>query len=432
MAKSILLKNIHKYVGKQVSLKGWLYNIRSSGKIAFLQFRDGTSTIQAVALKNTLDDKSWSNIESLSLESSLIISGGVKQDDRAPTGYEIELDHVKIIQLAPDDYPIGKKEHGAGFLLENRHLWLRSPKQRAIQIIRNQVVKSLHRFYFDHDFVEIDTPIFTPTACEGTTTLFEVDYFGEPAYLSQSGQLYLEACLPGFNRVFDFQPVFRAEKSKTRKHLTEFWMTNAEAAFIDHQQSLDIQEKLITYVIKQVIKHCQPELEILNRDLDQLAQITSPFDRISHQEAVDYLRKKGSSITYNDDLGAEDEVLLTQGKDKPTFVEYFPAHIKAFYMKRLESDNTKAKCADLIATQGHGEIIGGSQREDDYQTLLESIKSHNLPVKDFQWYLDQRRYGSVPHSGFGVGLERLVKWICDLKHVRTTIPFPRMINRLRP
>lgn len=432
MPKVVFLKNIADYVGIEVILKGWVYNLRSSGKIAFVQFRDGTGTIQAVIIKNDISDSSWKNVKKVTIESSIQIAGLVKKDKRSPSGYEIELTEFNIIQLAPDDYPIGKKEHGVGFLLENRHFWLRSPKQRAIQIIRNAVIKAMNEYYSLNDYVEIDTPIFTPIACEGTTTLFEVDYFGETAYLSQSGQLYLEACLPSFNRVYDFQPVFRAEKSKTRRHLTEFWMTNSETAFTDHEENLQIQEKLITFVFNNISNDHQSELAILKRNTKKLENITAPFERLSHQEAIKYLQKKGSGIKKDDDLGAEDEELLTKEFSKPVFVQYYPAKIKAFYMKRWAEDPTKAKCADLIAPEGHGEIIGGSQREDDYDTLLTSIKHHKLPLKEFQWYLDQRKYGSVPHSGFGVGIERLVKWICGLKHVRETIPFPRMINRLRP
>jgi asparaginyl-tRNA synthetase len=432
MPDNILLKNISQYVNAPVKLDGWLYNKRSSGKIIFLQFRDGTGVVQAIALKNKLEAKAWKQAGDITIESSVEVIGKVRQDVRSPSGYEIDLTDIQIIQLAPPDYPIGKKEHGPGFLLDNRHFWLRSEKQRAVQIVRNEIIKSIRAFYESADFTEIDTPIFTPNACEGTTTLFQVDYFGEPAYLSQSGQLYLEACLPSFNRVFDFQPVFRAEKSKTRRHLTEFWMTNAESAFVDHQQNLILQEKLIYHVIQDVLRFCRPQLLILERDPVKLEKIHLPFDRCTHSQAVKRLRQKGSRITESDDLGAEDETLLVEGSSNPIFVEYYPAKVKAFYMKRWEEDDTKVKCADLIAPEGHGEIIGGSQREDDYATLLASIKEQHLPEKDFQWYLDQRKYGSVPHSGFGVGLERLVKWLCGLKHVRETIPFPRMLNRLRP
>lgn len=426
------LDQIKNFVSKEVTLSGWLYNMRSSGKISFLQFRDGTGTIQAVVVKSDVKDKVWDDIQKLNMESSIEITGLLKEDKRAPSGYELELKDLKIIQLAPDDYPIGKKEHGPGFLLDHRHFWLRSPRQRAVQLIRHTIIQAIYDFYYQNGFVKIDTPIFTPSACEGTTDLFEVDYFGEPAYLSQSGQLYLEACLPSLRKVFDFSPVFRAEKSKTRRHLTEFWMNNAEAAFVDLEQSLILQEELITHVIKQVLSLRSQELNVLERNTSKLESVKPPFPRLTHKEAVERLRSLGSKIGERDDLGAEDETLLATEFDQPVFVTHYPAEVKAFYMKRNTIDSSRADCADLIAPEGHGEIIGGSERETDYDTLLQSIKQHNLPINDFRWYLDQRRYGSVVHSGFGIGLERVVKWICNLHHVRETIPFPRMLNRLRP
>lgn len=421
-----------KYEGETITLQGWLANKRSSGKIAFLQLRDGTGQIQVVAVKTNLDDLSWQALESLYLESSLSVDGLVKADSRSSSGFELEASKITVIQAAPDDFPIGKKAHGPAFLLDNRHFWLRTPKQIAIQKIRSHIIKSMFDFYIDHEFINLTTPIFTPTACEGTTDLFEVNYFDDKAYLSQSGQLYLESVLPGFRRVFDFQPVFRAEKSKTRRHLTEFWMSNAEAAFIDHDENLNLQQQLIQSVISSVLTSCQNELAVLDRDTKSLEQALKPFARVSHLEAVKLLQQKGSLIGQRDDLGAEDETLLSEIFGQPVFVEYYPAEVKAFYMKRLESDESRAKCADLIAPEGHGEVIGGSQREDDYDRLLQSINQHHLPVQEFSWYLDMRRYGSVVHSGFGVGLERLVKWICNLHHVRETIPYPRMLNRLRP
>ncbi|OGY95917.1 MAG: asparagine--tRNA ligase, partial [Candidatus Komeilibacteria bacterium RIFOXYC2_FULL_45_12] len=345
--------------------------------------------------------------------------------------YELQVSDIKLIQVA-EEYPIGNKEHGPDFLLENRHLWLRSPKQWAIQQLRNTVINSLYAYLNANGFIKIDSPILTPTACEGTTTLFEVPYFDlGSAYLSQSGQLYIEAAIFAHGRVFDFGPVFRAEKSKTRKHLTEFWMMDAEAAFVQHEENMKIQEDLISFVVSQVLAENQKELEILEREIAPLKKIKAPFLRLTYAEAVKKLQALGSDIKEDDDLGADDETLLTKDSDVPVFVEKWPAHIKAFYMKHDSADQV-ALCDDLIATEGFGEVIGGSQREDDYQILLERIKKEKLPVEAFQWYLDLRKYGSVPHSGFGVGLERLVGWLAGVHHIRETIPFPRMINRLRP
>jgi asparaginyl-tRNA synthetase len=430
--KIVLLKHIKRNVGKPITLKGWVFNLRSSGKICFLQFRDGTGYIQAVGIKSSLGDKLFNQLNSLTFESSIELIGIAKQDKRSPYGYELEIADARVINLASPDYPIGKKEHGVGFLLDHRHLWLRSPKQQAILKIRNTIVKSIYQYFEANDFIEIDTPIFTPIACEGTTTLFEVDYFGNTVYLSQSGQLYLEAVLPAFNRVFDFNPVFRSEKSKTRRHLTEFWMTNAEAAFVDHSQNLTIQEQLVHHIIKTVLEKNRSELILLERDISKLEAIKIPFPRLTHSKAIKKLQKLGSLIKSRDDLGAEDETILTQQYNQPIFVTHYPAEIKAFYMKRNNKDNSLAECADLLAPEGYGEIIGGSQREDDSNTLLQSIKDHKLDQSDLSWYLDTRKYGSVPHSGFGLGLERIVAWICDLKHVRETIPFPRTIYRTRP
>jgi len=429
---NILLKNASNHTGEVVTIKGWLFNRRSSGKIHFLQVRDGTGTIQAVVVKNQIEESDFDLIASLNLESSLELTGTLVEEVRSPSGFDLQVTSVKIIQNAHPDYPIGKKEHGVGFLLDNRHLWLRSPRERAIQLVRDTISTAILDYYHQQDFTKIDTPVITPSACEGTTTLFEIDYFGTPGYLSQSGQLYLEAAIFTLNRTFDFAPVFRAEKSKTRRHLIEFWMTNAEAAFVEHDQNMDIQEGLILFVIDRVLKHNLPELNLLERDLKPLEAIKAPFPRLTHQQVIEKLHTLGSDIGANDDLGADDETLLMKTYDQPLFVEKFPANVKAFYMKRDPQNQLLALCADLLAPEGYGEIIGGSQREDDYDTLLASIKSHNLPLKDFQWYLDLRRFGSVPHSGFGLGIERVVAWVCGLKHVRSTLPFPRLINRLHP
>lgn len=429
---TLLIQDLSTHLGESVSLAGWLSNVRSSGKLIFIQFRDGTGEIQVVVVKKAVPKDSWTVASTASLESSLVVTGLVKSDPRSPTGYELEANSITLIQLASLDYPIGKKAHGPAFLLDHRHLWLRSPKQVAILRIRSHLSQAIRQFYQQAQFTEVVTPIFTPTACEGTTTLFQVDYFGQPAYLSQSGQLYLEAMLPALNRVYDFQPVFRAEKSKTRRHLIEFWMSNAEAAFTDHEANCRFQERLIEFVVHSVIKACPKEFALLKRNLDHLGRIKTPFPKLTYIDAVKRLKSKGLFIAENADLGAEAETLLSEDFTSPFFIEYYPAKAKAFYMKRLESDPSKAKCADLLAPEGHGEIIGGSERETDYQTLLTSLKDHNLPVEAFEWYLDGRKYGSVPHSGFGIGLERLTKWICNLPHIRETVPFPRLLNRLTP
>lgn len=427
----MLLKDAKDFFGKKVTVQGWVSNVRSSGKIIFIQFRDGTGELQAVVVKNQVGDKLFDLTKTATIESSIILEGELKKEERSPSGVEMMVDKVQLVNIAPE-YPIGKKEHGPSFLLDNRHLWLRSERQRAIQLIRNAIIYAIYDFYREEGFVKIDTPILTPNACEGTTTLFEVDYFGEPSYLSQSGQLYLESAIFAVGRCFDFAPVFRAEKSKTRRHLIEFWMTDAEAAFVDHQENMQIQEKLILFVIKRVLETCQKQLAIIERDVEKLQKIKGPFPRITHREAMEMVRKMGSQTPLDSDLGNEDETLLMNHFEQPIFVEHYPAKVKAFYMKRHPEKTDLALCADVLAPEGYGEIIGGSQREDDYETLLAAIKAHNLPVEEFSWYLDLRKYGSVPHSGFGVGLERIVAWICGLKHVRETIPYPRLINRMRP
>lgn len=431
-SETILLSTIPEHTQQIVTVQGWIHNLRLGGKIAFLQVTDGTGSIQAVVSQSDVKPKIFDLVKTLTLQSSLVLTGTVVKETRSPSGFDLQVKNLQLINLAPDDYPIGKKQHGPHFLLDHRHLWLRTPRQRAIQIVRNQIITAIYSFYSEHQFVKIDTPIFTPNACEGTTTLFEVDYFSEPAYLSQSGQLYLEAAIFSVGRCFDFAPVFRAEKSKTRRHLTEFWMTNAEMAFIEHAENLEVQEQLIQFILDHVLSKCQAELKVLDRDPAPLKQIKLPYPRLTYHQAIDKLHQLGSDIKPGEDLGNDDETILMQHYTQPLFVEYYPASIKAFYMKRHPEDQKLALCADLLAPEGGGEIIGGSQREDDHATLLKSLKAHHLPVKDFQWYLDLRKYGSVPHSGFGLGLERLVGWICGLKHVRETIPFPRLINRLRP
>ncbi len=432
MDNKVFIKNIASYKNKKITLKGWVFNLRSSGKIIFLQIRDGSGFIQAIVDEGMVTKSVWEEVKKVTLETSVEVIGVVAEHPKRPGIFELQVSDLKTIQIA-DDYPISKKEHGPEFLLDHRHLWLRSKKQWAIQRVRNTVINAIYEYLNAHDFIKIDAPILTPTACEGTTTLFEVPYFDlGSAYLSQSGQLYIEAAIFAHGRVFDFGPVFRAEKSKTRRHLTEFWMMDAEAAFVNHEENMEIQEELISFVAKKVLEKNRLELDILDRDIKALEKIKPPFVRMTHQEAVKFLQNKGSDIKSKEDLGADDETLLTKDSDVPIFVEKWPKEIKAFYMKRDKSNPDLVLGADLIATEGFGEIIGGSERETDYDVLIRRMKEENLPIEPFQWYLDLRKYGSVPHSGFGIGLERLVAWMCGVHHVRETIPFPRMINRLTP
>ncbi len=420
------------HVGEDVVVKGWCYNLRSSGSICFLQMRDGSGFLQAVVAKTSVDQPSWEAASRLTIESSCIVTGKITKHPRQEGVYELQATNVVLLQLA-EEFPLGKKEHGPDFLLDQRHLWLRSPSQWAIQKVRNEIIYATYDWMREHGFTKIDAPILTPSACEGTTELFEMDYFGDrKAYLSQSGQLYLEAAISSFGRCFDFGPVFRAEKSKTRRHLTEFWMMDAEMAFVEHEENLAIQEQLICFIVERVLANEQEALKILERQQEPLKKIKAPFVKMTHAEAVAKLHGMGSDIGDMDDLGADDETLLTQQEDRPIFVEKYPAMVKAFYMKRDPQDPTRALNADLLAPEGYGEIIGGSQREDDREQLLARIREHGLPEKAFRWYIDLRRYGSVPHAGFGYGLERLTTWICGIHHVRETIPFPRLINRLEP
>ncbi len=385
-----------------------------------------------MVVKDQVSEKAWEQTTQITIESSLIIMGEVSRHPKKEGVFELQATELSIVQRA-EEFPIGKKEHGPDFLLDQRHLWLRVPVQWAIQRIRNEIIYATYDWMRENGYLKIDSPIFTPNACEGTTELFEIDYFGErTAYLSQSGQLYLEAAISSVGRCFDFGPVFRAEKSKTRRHLTEFWMMDAEAAFVEHEENMQIQEALIIFIVGRVLKNCHKELEILERDVEALEKVQAPFIRMTHAEAIAKLRTLGSDIGDMDDLGADDETILTKEFDKPIFIEKYPAAVKAFYMKRDAEDPSRVLNSDLLAPEGYGEIIGGSQREDDYNALLERIREHGLSEKDFEWYLDLRKYGSVPHSGFGFGLERITAWICGIHHVRETIPFPRLINRLEP
>ncbi len=422
---------------QSVIIQGWMFNKRSSGKIMFLQIRDGSGFTQAIVNQASVDDATWQTAERLTDESSVRITGTISKHPKKEE-YELQVTNLEAIHVPTEEFPISKKEHGPDFLLNNRHLWLRSKKQWAIQRVRNTVINATYEYLNSDGFIKIDAPILTPTSCEDTTELFEMDYFADAdnpnskAYLTQSGQLYIEAAIFSHGRVFDFGPVFRAEKSKTRRHLTEFWMMDAEAAFVDYIGNMDIQEKLIQYIITSVLERNRKELEILERDIVALEKCLQPFLRITHKEAVERLQKLGSDIQPDADLGGDDETLLTQQFDVPVFVMKYPAKIKAFYMKPDPEDASRVLCSDLLAPEGYGEIIGGSQRIDDFDLLVEKLKEFNLPREPFEWYLDLRKYGSVPHSGFGYGLERVTAWMTGTKHIRETIPFPRMINRIYP
>ena len=424
------ISDLKSQIGQTVTVAGWVYNLRSSGKIFFLQLRDGSGFVQAIVDQKAVSPDVWAVVEKLTPESSVSLTGQVTKHPKQEQ-WELQVKDLKVEQLAAD-YPISKKEHGTDFLMDHRHLWLRAPKQWAIQRVRNCIINSIYQFLNEQGYIKIDAPILTPNACEGTTELFQLDYFGAPAYLTQSGQLYLEAAIFSHGKVFDFGPVFRAEKSKTRRHLTEFWMMDVETAWVTHEANMKLQEELICFVIQKVLKKSVAELQLLERDLQPLQKIKPPFERITHTEAVKKLQKLGSDIKTGDDLGGDDETLLTKDSDLPVFVEKWPAAIKAFYMKRDPDNDQLVLGSDLIATEGYGEIIGGSEREDDHDKLLKRIKEQGFPVEDWQWYLDLRKYGSVPHAGFGVGLERLVAWLCGVQHVRETIPFPRTISRLKP
>jgi len=429
--ETVYIADIHKFVDKEVRIRGWLYNKRSSGKLVFLQVRDGTETIQCVVFKGDVSLEIFEQADKIGQESSLELTGVVRVDKRSPLGYELGVKDIKILQLA-QDYPIGPKEHGTDFLMDNRHLWLRSSRQHAILRVRSEIVKAIRDFYDDRGFTLIDAPIFTPSACEGTTTLFETDYFGEKAYLTQSGQLYMEAAALAFGKVYCFGPTFRAEKSKTRRHLIEFWMVEPEVAFFDLNDDMNLAEEFVEYIVQRVLEKRKRELQILERDVTKLENIKRPFPRITYSEAVELIKKSGKDFPWGEDFGGEDETIISNNFDKPVMVHRYPIQCKAFYMKNDPRDPRLALCVDMIAPEGYGEVIGGGQREDDYNTLIAKIKSHNLPEEAFNWYLDLRKYGSVPHAGFGLGIERTVAWLCGLPHVRETIPFPRLLGRLTP
>lgn len=427
----IRIGNIADHVGESVKLGVWLYNKRSSGKIQFLQLRDGTGFIQGVLVKSQVAPEVWERAKELTQESSLYVQGTVRRDERAPSGYELDVEDIEIIQIA-DEYPIALKKHGVDFLMDHRHLWIRSPRQRSILKIRAEIIRAIQEWLDGQGFTLVDPPVLTPSACEGTTTLFSTDYFDEEAYLTQSGQLYMEAAAMALGRVYSFGPTFRAEKSKTRRHLTEFWMVEPEMAFTEHDESLRIQEQLVSHVVQHVLESCQEELKAIDRDITPLEQVKPPFPRITYDEAVELLNREGMPFEWGEDFGAPHETKIAESFEKPVFITHYPAKVKAFYMKPDPSRPEVVLCADLIAPEGYGEIIGGSQRIDDPKLLEQRFAEHQLPRDAYEWYLDLRRYGTVPHSGFGLGLERTVAWICGLDHVRETIPFPRMLNRLYP
>ncbi len=426
------IKNLASLVDQEVEIKAWLYNKRSSGPIAFLELRDGTGWIQAVAAKANLSATVWEDIEKATQETSVVIFGKVAKHPKRENVFELQVKDFKIIQLA-QEYPISHKEHGPDFLMENRHLWLRSKRQWAVLRVRDSIITAIGEYLHKESFIKVDSPVFTPNACEGTSTLFPVPYFDlGTAYLSQSGQLYIEAAIASVGRCYDFGPVFRAEKSKTKRHLTEFWMMDAEAAFVEHEENLKIQEGLVRYIIRYCLNNCQEELRILERNTEPLEKADKPFTRYTYDEAIKKLNELGSDIKYGEDLGNDDEGILTKDSEVPVFIEKWPKTIKPFYMKRDSANPDLVLNDDLIAIEGAGEIIGGSQREDDYDLLLSRIKAEGLPESDYDWYLDLRKYGSVPHAGFGIGLERMVRWVTGVEHIRETIPFPRTIGRLRP
>lgn len=434
------IAEIGKHEGQSVTLRGWLYNLRESGKLLFPQFRDGSGVIQGVVPKNAVTPEVFEAIKTLTQESSVIVEGKVRADKRAPGGYELDVVNVQVVQRVPetDPYPITPKEHGTEFLMEHRHLWVRSQRQASILRVRAEIVKAVRDFFDERGFTLTDPPILTPAACEGTSTLFPVDYFDEQAYLTQSGQLYIEATAMALGKVYSFGPTFRAEKSKTRRHLTEFWMVEPEIAYGELDDLMDLSEQLISFMVKRCLARRRADLTAIGRDLSKLEKIEPPFPRISYDEAVKNLQEghaKGAleqKFEWGGDLGSPDETYLSAQFDKPVMVHRYPAKVKAFYMEPDPQRPELALCVDVLAPEGYGEIIGGSQRMASHELLLQRIREHGLPEEAFKWYLDLRKYGSVPHGGFGMGIERAVAWICGLEHVRETIPFPRMLHRLYP
>ncbi len=428
------IESVGKHVGEEVSIRGWLHNKRSSGKLRFLTLRDGTGYIQAVVFKKAVPEETFAIASDLTHESSIVVIGTVREDERAPSGFELDVTGIEPVQIVSqeNEFPITPKEHGIEFLMDHRHLWIRSRRQRAILLIRHEIVRAVRDFLDDDGFTLCDTPVLTPAACEGTTSLFEVGYFDDQAYLTQSGQLYNEATAAALGKVYCFGPTFRAEKSKTRRHLTEFWMVEPEVAYATLEDMMDLSERFISFIVRRVLDRRGDELEALERDVSTLESIVPPFPRISYDEAVEILRKNGSKIEWGGDFGGGDETILSEQFDRPVMVHRYPSAIKAFYMEPDRDRPDVALCVDVLAPEGYGEIIGGGQRTASHDLLLERLDEHGLSKEVFGWYLDLRKFGAVPHSGFGMGIERAVAWICKLDHVRETIPFPRMLNRLTP
>lgn len=426
------IAEVGKYVGQEVRIGAWLANKRSSGKIAFLQLRDGTGFIQGVVVKEEVEEAIFQKAKSITQETSLYVTGTVREDSRSPFGYELGVTNVEVISESTD-YPITPKEHGTEFLMDHRHLWLRSKRQHAVMKIRNEIIRATYEFFNNEGFVKVDPPILTGSAPEGTSELFHTKYFDEDAYLSQSGQLYMEAAAMALGKVFSFGPTFRAEKSKTRRHLIEFWMIEPEMAFYQFEDNLQVQEAYVSFIVQNVLKNCKLELNTLGRDISKLEKITAPFPRITYDEAIKFLNEKRfNDIKWGDDFGAPHETAIAEAYDKPVFITHYPTSLKPFYMQPDPNREDVVLCADLIAPEGYGEIIGGSERIHDAGLLKQRIEEHQLDEKAYEWYLDLRKYGSVPHSGFGLGLERTVAWISGVEHVRETIPFPRLLNRLYP
>ncbi len=448
MAEHVYIEQLTEHLGAEVTVKGWLYAKTGKGKLQFLQVRDGTGIIQCIVLKKDVTPEVFEAAQRVTQESSLIVTGTVRADDRAPGfpgGIEMDVHDLEIVQLVTDEYPIAPKEHGVDFLMQNRHLWIRSSRQWAILRVRATIIKAIRDWLDSHGFILMDTPILTPAACEGTTTLFETDYHGTPAYLAQSGQLYNEANIMAFGRVYCFGPTFRAEKSKTRRHIQEFWMVEPEAAYVDLWQNMEIQEQFVSYIVQTTLRERHRELKLLGRDLSRLEGIEPPFPRLHYDEAVEMINRAAQAevrippndepvpaIVWGDDFGAPHETYVAAQFDRPVFVHHYPTAVKAFYMAQEPDRPETCRSSDLLAPEGYGEIIGGGERSGDLAFLEEQIQRHNLPREAYEWYLDLRRYGSVPHSGFGLGLERTVMWICGLSHIRETIPFPRLLGRIYP
>jgi asparaginyl-tRNA synthetase len=427
----VSIEQIAQYEGQDITIKGWLRLRRSSGKLSFLTVRDGTGDLQAIVSKATVGEEQFVLCGQVTQESSLVLTGQPRKDARAPGGFELDVAEFQVVHLA-EPFPIQPKEHGVGFLMEHRHLWLRSRRQHAILRVRHEIIRTCRNFFDEREFTLIDTPIFTPNACEGTTTLFQTQYFDQVAYLAQSGQLYGEAAAAAFGKIYCFGPTFRAEKSKTRRHLMEFWMVEPEMAFAELSDAMRLAEELVAVVIQRVLENRRAELDILERDVAVLEAMVPPFPQITYEEAIARLKAKGVDIQFGDDFGSEQETILAQSFDRPVLVHRYPAAAKAFYMARDPERTDLALCMDMLAPEGYGEIIGGGQRIHDLETLRQQIEAHDLPEEAFKWYVDLRRYGSVPHAGFGMGIERVVAWICGLDHVRETIPFPRMLYTLYP